>query len=98
MAVNGSVTASNSSLELLTYVRYLLFKYFGIETTGPHLCTRKDSLMTRRGKLFQRKVDCFSIYIRRRSLREFYEDIGLTIQRKNIRLKKALLTFGKYTD
>jgi intein-encoded DNA endonuclease-like protein len=90
VAVGGSVTASTSSLELLNYVRLLLSKYFGIETTGPHLCTRKGSIMTRRRKSFRRRVDCFSIYVRRRSLERFYEDIGFTIERKSLRLKRAL--------
>ncbi|MDA4126660.1 MAG: DNA endonuclease [Thaumarchaeota archaeon] len=90
VAVGGSVTASNSSLELLGYVRLLLSKYFGIETTGPHLYTRKGSLMMRRGRLYRRNVDCFSIYVKRRSLEKFSEEIGLTIERKSLRLKMAL--------
>lgn len=90
VAVGGSVTASNSSIELLNYVCFLLSKYIGIETTGPHLTTRKGSLMMRRGKSFRRKVDCFSIYVRRRSLGTFYKHIGFIIERKSVRLERAL--------
>lgn len=86
----GGITASNSNLELLRYMQFLLTKHIGIETTGPHLGTRKGSLLTRRGKTFRRQVDCYFIYVRRAFLRRYYEEIGLTIPRKILRLEKAL--------
>ncbi len=90
VATDGTLTASNSNLELLRYVRYLLSRYFGIETTGPYLGTRKGSIITRRGKSYQRRVDCHSIHVRRRSLGRFREGIGLTIVRKRRRLDRVL--------
>jgi len=86
----GVLTASNSDLELLDYVRYLLDKYFDIETTGPHLGTRKGNLITRRGKSYRRRRNCHSIYVRRDSRERFYRGIGLTIVRKSYRLEKSL--------
>jgi intein-encoded DNA endonuclease-like protein len=90
IAEDGALTVSNSNLDLLGYVRYLLGAYFEIETTGPHLGTEKGSLLRRRGREYRRNTDCYWIYIRKSSLRRFHEKIGLTIARKDIRLKRAL--------
>ena len=87
---DGSLTASNSNLGLLGYVRHLLEVHFDIETTGPHLSTEKGSLLERRGRKYRRNTNCYEIYIRKQSLLGFYENIGLTIVRKVIRLRKAL--------
>jgi intein-encoded DNA endonuclease-like protein len=83
----GKLTASNSNLKLLHYVQYLLAQRFGICTTGPHLGTRKGSMMTRGGKSFRREVDCYFIYVRTACLGPFREKVGLTIQRKARRLE-----------
>lgn len=85
---DGSTTASNSNLETLEYVRYLLLKYFRIDTTGPRLGTRKGSILTRRGKSYVRNVDCYQIYIMRAFLKEFHKKVGLSIRRKSIRLER----------
>lgn len=85
---NGSTTASNSNVGTLEYVRYLLRTFLQIEATGPHLGTRKGSILTRHGKSYYRNVDCFWIYVKRGSLRRFYEHVGFTIQRKRIRLER----------
>jgi DNA endonuclease len=86
---NGRLSASNSNLELLKYVQYLLRRYFGIESTGPRLGTKKGSTITRRGKSYKRNVDVYVIFVRARSLRAFHKEIGLTIRRKKLRLEKA---------
>lgn len=54
---SGSITASNCDIDLLKYVQYLLAKCFSIDTTGPHLQSRKGSLMTRRGRTYSRNSD-----------------------------------------
>jgi len=87
---NRKLSASNSNFALLTYVQYLLQRYFSIDTTGPHLGTKKGSIITRRGKSYQRNADVYEIRVRAKSLGPFYEEIGLTIQRKKLRLEKAL--------
>lgn len=88
--VSGKLTASNNDLALLRYVQKLLNRFFRIDTTGPHLGKKKGTILTRRGKLYKRNADCYFIYVRRASLPIFYQEIGFTIQRKKIRLHKAL--------
>ncbi len=87
---DGAIRAFNTNLQTLGYVMRLLGKHLQIETTGPHLGTRKGSILTRRGKTYHRNADCFSIYIRRDSLVRFHEVIGFTIRRKRLRLQKLL--------
>lgn len=94
MDKKGRLSASNSNLDLLNYMQALLSRTFGIETTGPHIGTKKGSIITRRGKSYRRNVDCFVIDVRARSLRAFHDEIGLTIQRKRIRLDAALAIAG----
>jgi intein-encoded DNA endonuclease-like protein len=87
---NGHVTASNTDTILLRYVQYLLKIFFHIEATGPHLGKRKGTILTRRGKSYVRRSDCFSIYVRTSFLKAFDQEIGLTIGRKKVRLENAL--------
>jgi intein-encoded DNA endonuclease-like protein len=87
---SGKLTGSNTELELLKYVQLLLSRFFGIETTGPYINTRKGSVITRRGKSFLRNSDCYYVNVRKSSLDIFYREIGLTIERKRSRLEKAL--------
>jgi len=88
--VSGSLTATNCNLGLLHYVQEILKGFFGIETTGPRLGKKKDSIMNRRGRSYFRKADCYSIYLRRACLATFHREIGLTIERKKIRLERKL--------
>jgi DNA endonuclease len=85
---NGRLSASNANVALLKYIQLLLRRYFGIETLGPRLGTKKGSIITRRGKSYQRNVDVYEIHVRAKSLRTFHEKIGLTIQRKKLRLER----------
>jgi len=81
----------NTNKELLTYVQYLLKKYFDIDTTGPHLAKRKGSIMYfPNGKIAKTNEDCYYIYIRANSLLNFYEYIGFTLKRKQRTLIKAI--------
>jgi intein-encoded DNA endonuclease-like protein len=88
--VSGSLTATNCDLGLLRYVQEMLRKFFGIETTGPHLGKEKGSILNRRGESYCRKADCYSIYVRRAYLAAFHREIGLTIERKSTRLEKEI--------
>ena len=85
-----ALTASNTDIDLLRYVQYLLTVYFGIETTGPRLGTKKGSILTRRGRSYVRKADCYYIYVRRTCVGHFFSEIGLTIQRKTARFEKSI--------
>jgi intein-encoded DNA endonuclease-like protein len=87
---SGSVTASNCDVSLLKYVQHLLSKVFDISTTGPSLKSRKDSLISRRGRTYRRNSDCFSIRISNRFRLRFLEKIGITIVRKSNRLHEIL--------
>ncbi|HVC27098.1 MAG TPA: LAGLIDADG family homing endonuclease [Nitrososphaerales archaeon] len=87
---SGRLTATNTDVELLQYVRHLMKKFFGIESTGTHLGTKKGSILTRRGRSYVRNSDCFLIYIRRASVGIFHREIGMTILRKADRLEKFL--------
>lgn len=87
---SGSTTASNCDVGLLKYVQYLLAMVFDIGTTGPHLQSRKGSLIIRRGRTFSRNSDCFVIRVRNRFRLQFLEKVGITIARKNSRLRRIL--------
>lgn len=87
---SGELTAYNTDLELLGYVKDLMFRFLFIESTGPHLNARKGSLLVRRGKSYYRNSDCFFIYVRKKSLATFYKRVGLTIPRKRVRLEPRL--------
>jgi len=50
----------------------------------------KGAILTRRGKSYIRNADSHDIYVRRACLRAFYQKVGLTIERKKIRLEKEL--------
>ncbi|MCS7126322.1 MAG: hypothetical protein NZ929_05375, partial [Aigarchaeota archaeon] len=88
---NGQLTAYNSNLELLKYVMRLLAD-LEIETTGPHLKTRRGTLMKcpRTGKIYKRKRDTYMIYVKKRSFPTFYLKVGFTITRKQKRLEEHL--------
>jgi intein-encoded DNA endonuclease-like protein len=81
----------NTNKELLIYVQYLLKKYFDIDATGPYLTKKKGSIARfPNGKIVKTNEDCYYIYIRARSLLNFYKYIGFTIKRKQQRLVKAI--------
>jgi len=81
----------NTNKELLIYVQYLLKKYFNIDTTGPHLARKSGKIFIfPDGKITKTTKDYYYIYIRARSLSNFYKHIGFTIKRKQQRLIKAV--------
>ena len=90
MEVSGALKCYNNDLSLLRYVQKLLREFFGIGTTGPYLHMRKGTILTNRGKSYFRRADGYYIYVRRKSLDTFHRKIGLTIERKKIRLEKKL--------
>jgi intein-encoded DNA endonuclease-like protein len=77
----GYITLYNTNYELLVYAQKLLWKYFGIESTGPWPHKQKE--------------DYYYIYIRAESLLKFYWYIGFTILRKQKRLEEYLKSTGK---
>ncbi len=87
--ISGRISIANTDLVLLTYVQQLL-RGFHIETRGPHRGKNKDTILTRRGKTYVRRADCYSINVIMRDAVQFYDEIGLTIERKKSRLEAAL--------
>ncbi|MCS7125913.1 MAG: hypothetical protein NZ929_03275, partial [Aigarchaeota archaeon] len=92
---NAQLRAYNSNLELLKYVISLLAD-LEIETTGPHLGTRKGSLMKSptTGKIYKTNKDVHYIYVRKKSLPTYHLKIGLTIERKQKKLEEHLKKRG----
>jgi len=86
----GSVTCYNSDVGILKFVRHLLLSSFEIESTGPYIKTRAGTKISNRGRNYFRQRDCYYIYVRTRSLARFYREVGLTIQRKRVRLETKL--------
>jgi intein-encoded DNA endonuclease-like protein len=87
---NGHIIIYNTDLRLLTYVQELL-RRFGIESTGPRVCSPAGSLIKIdpiTGKIYTTRKDCYCIYIRSYCNVDFYNHIGFTILRKQERLER----------
>jgi intein-encoded DNA endonuclease-like protein len=93
----GYIILYNTNYEVLVYAQRLLWKYFGIESTGPWPNTQKGTTMRdpTTGKQYKANEDCYYIYIRAESLPKFYRHIGFTIRRKQKRLEEYLRRTGK---
>lgn len=81
----------NTDREKLLYVQYLLNRYFGIETTGPHRHIRQGQRFRspRNGRIYQTKKTCYYLRVGARSLPLFRRHIGFSIKRKQRRLVEA---------
>lgn len=83
--------AYNTGYELLCYVQYLLRRYFGIQTTGPHKNIKQGHRFRNpKGKLYRTKKQSYFLYIRVDSLPLFHRHVGFRIKRKQLRLIRAL--------
>jgi len=93
----GYIYLFNTNYEVLVYVQKLLWKYFGIKSTGPrpHKPKGTTGYDPRSGKQFKTNKDCYYLYIRAESLPKFYRHIGFTIPRKQKRLENYLRRAGK---
>jgi intein-encoded DNA endonuclease-like protein len=93
----GYILLINTDYEVLVYAQKLLWRYFGIEATGPWPHKQKGTTMhdPRTGKQYKTKMDCYYIYIGTESLPNFYLYIGFTIERKQKRLEEYLRRTGK---
>ncbi len=80
----------NTDKELLVYAKYLLKKHFDIESTGLHLLTRAGKNIHFPNGTYKSTKNCYCIYIRAKSLQNFYKYINFTIKRKQQRLLKAI--------
>lgn len=89
----GYVTCFNADFGLLEYVQHLLFSFFNIESSGPHIKTRAGTTISNRGRSYVRQQNCYYIHVRAHSLGAFYRHVGLTILRKKIRLETRLRVY-----
>jgi intein-encoded DNA endonuclease-like protein len=79
----------NTNKELLIYAKYLLKRFFDIDSTL-HLATREGSITYCPNGVYKATKNCYYLYIRAKSLFDFYKHIGFTIKRKQRRLLKAI--------
>ncbi len=80
----------NTDKRLLIYVKYLLGKYFEIDSTGPHLARKTGKIVHSPNGEYKATKNYYYLYIRRRSLINFHKFIGFSIKRKQRRLLKAI--------
>jgi len=86
---NKQIHLSNTKKKLLKYVQYLLKKYFDIVATGPYLVQKAGSEMKINGVETAGKYDGYRIQIgRKQHVRRFLEEIGFSIVRRQLGLKK----------
>lgn len=81
----------NTSKELLRYVQYLLWRYFRISSTGPHVKKRPGEIcVIREGHIGIRKKTAYYLYIGAGDLPILHKYIRFAIQRKQRRLVEAV--------
>jgi len=86
---NNLIYLSNTNIELLKYVQHLLKKYFSIVTTGPYLQRKAGSTKVINGIETRYTNDYYRIQINRKlHIQKFLKEIGFTIIRKQLGLRK----------
>jgi intein-encoded DNA endonuclease-like protein len=80
----------NTNKELLSYIQYLLKKYFDIDTTGLHLARKSGKNFNFPNGVYKTTKNYYYLYICTKSLLNFHEHISFTIKRKQQRLIKAI--------
>jgi len=98
---NKLIQLSNSNKKLLEYVQYLLKKYFNIKATGPYLDKESGTIIVINGVKKPVRHDCYTIVIGRKlHVQKFLKEIGFSIARKQLGLRKDEKIFieGKYVE
>jgi len=86
---NKLIYLSNTNIELLKYVQYLLKKYFDVKATGPYLVHKAGTKKVINGVRTRYNDNYYVIQIsREKHIQKFLEEIGFTIVRKQLGLKK----------
>jgi len=84
----GTIEISNSSLELISLVRSLLFRCFGIRSYI-HLYTKKGAVKNIKGKKFSAKRNSYLLCIYKKAdINKFHRYIGFSIKRKAEKLEE----------
>jgi len=77
------ITLSNSNLDLLHYVQYLLKKYFDITATGPYICSRPGKKVKIGNWTGTIRRNVYILAIARKSdVPRFLNEIGFSIKEK----------------
>jgi len=85
---NKLIFISNSNIELLRYVQYLLKEYFSIIATGPYLQKEAGNTRVIKEVEYLCNQDYYSIQIgREKHVQNFLREIGFTIVRRQLELK-----------
>jgi len=98
---NRKIHLGNTNIELLEYVQYLLKKYFNIKSTGPYLNKKAGTKTIINGVKTTTKHNCYYISITRKlHVEKFLEEIGFSIVRRQLGLKKHEKVFveGKHVE
>jgi len=86
---NKQIQLFNSKKKLLKYVQYLLKEYFDIVATGSYLQKKTGTKTVINGVETTIKHDYYVISINRKPhVQKFLEEIGFSIVRKQLGLKK----------
>ena len=86
---NKQIQLFNSKERLLKYVQYLLKKYFDVIATGPYLQKKAGTILTINGMEKPVYHDYYMIVIgRKQHIQRFLREIGFSIIRKQLGLKK----------
>ncbi len=79
----GVVTCSNTNLQLLVYVQWLLESHFGVVTNGPYeVGQRPGTKKVIKGKICNVNKQAYNLSFRRKDSTEFARLVGFTIPRK----------------
>jgi len=96
---NKRIYLLNSKERLLKYVQYLLKKYFDVKATGPYLKKKAGATVIIKGIERNINYNHYMIEIsRKKHVQKFLEEIGFSIVRKQLGLKKheKVLVEGRY--
>jgi len=86
---NKLIQLYNSNKKLLEYVQYLLKKYFNVAATGPYILHKSGDIAIINGLESQYNQDYYKIQIgRKEHIQKYLKEIGFTITRKQLGLKK----------
>jgi len=98
---NKQIRLYNIKKQLLEYIQCLLEKYFDIKATGPYLMYKAGTQTVINGIKTRYNHDYYEIDISRKEhVRRFLKEIGFSIIRKQLGLKKDEKVFveGKYVE
>jgi len=98
---NKRICLYNTKKQLLKYIQYLLNRYYNVIAGGPCLVHKAGSKIVINGIETRYKHDYYYIFIgKKQHVRRFLEEIGFTIVRKQLGLRRHEKVFveGRYVQ